>query len=298
MKIKIFERLLGGLFAATCLTVISIAVSADEIDDLDTPDNSTLKKMSIKDLKMNFVLVEPAPFEFTMPPNCRKPRSIVTFSKPYWIGTHEVTQAQFKAVTGKNPSKFKGDNLPVENITRAEAVEFCRKLTEREHQQGTLPKNCVYRLPTEAEWEFAAKGGKYSKGYTYSGSNDATKVGWIGANSGGKTHPVGSRKPNELGIYDMTGNVFEWCRDWFGPLPSGQVKDYEYKKVHYRGYIVNRGGCYLNHPRFCTNIYRNCTIVGERRKAIGSFYVPICADSIIVGERYETIGFRVVRTSK
>ncbi len=141
-----------------------------------------------------------------------KPVHSVTLSA-FNIGEYEVTQAQWKAVMGSNPSYFSGcDNCPVETVSWNDVQEFVRKLNA---QTG---KN--YRLPTEAEWEYAARGGKQSKGYTYSGSNDLGSVAWYSDNSGSKTHGVGGKQANELGIYDMSGNVWEWCSDWYGNYSS------------------------------------------------------------------------------
>jgi len=125
------------------------------------------------------------------------------------IGKYEVTQLQWKAVMGSNPSYFKDcDECPVESVSWSDVQVFIQKLNERNGNN--------YRLPTEAEWEYAAKGGKYSKGYTYSGSNDLNSVAWWALNFENKTHRVGGRQANELGIYDMTGNVWkEWCSDWY-----------------------------------------------------------------------------------
>ena len=123
----------------------------------------------------------------------------------FYIGKFEVTQAQWKDIMGNNPSKFKGDNHPVEKVSWNDVQEFLSKLNAR------TGKN--YRLPTLNEWEFAARGGSLSKGYQYSGSNDINAVAWHRKNSGKRTHPVGTRQPNELGIYDMSGNIQEWCID-------------------------------------------------------------------------------------
>lgn len=138
------------------------------------------------------------------------PAHSVTVSD-FYIGKYEVTQAQWRAVMGSNPSKFKGDNLPVEQVSWNDIQKFITKL-------NTMTGK-TFRLPTEAEWEYAARGGNKSKGYKYSGSNTLDNVGWY-YNSGGKTHPVGQKQPNELGLYDMSGNVWEWCQDWYGSYSS------------------------------------------------------------------------------
>jgi formylglycine-generating enzyme required for sulfatase activity len=128
-----------------------------------------------------------------------KPVHTVTVSS-FIIDKTEVTQAEYRKVMGKNPSSFSGcDDCPVENVSW--------------HDANTYAKKVGKRFPTEAEWEYAARGGNKSKGYTYSGSNDLDAVGWYDNNSGSKTHPVAQKQPNELGLYDMTGNVWEWCLD-------------------------------------------------------------------------------------
>ncbi len=137
-----------------------------------------------------------------------QPAHTVTLPQDYYIGKYEVTQAEWQAVTGKNPAKFKGEHLPVEYVSWDDCQEFIRQLNAL--------TGLNFRLPTEAEWEYAARGGKKSKGYIYSGSNDVDSVAWYGKNSNKTTHPVGYRTPNELGLYDMNGNVWEWCQDWYG----------------------------------------------------------------------------------
>ena len=141
--------------------------------------------------------------------NDERPVQEVTLSD-FHIGKYEITQAQWKAVMGddNNPSAFKGDDLPVERVSWNEVLEFIEKLND------TTEGN--YRLPTEAEWEYAARGGAQSRGYKYSGSDTIDDVAWRWDNSGHKTHPVGTKKANESGIHDMSGNVHEWVSDWYG----------------------------------------------------------------------------------
>jgi len=199
-----------------------------------------------------------------------KPVHSVTLSD-FYIGKTEVTQAQWKAVMGNNPSDFKGDNLPVESVNWFDAVECCNKLSEMEGLEKCYtidydkmdPNNkdnygndnykflvsCNfnangYRLPTEAEWEYAAKGGNKSRGYTYSGSNTIDDIAWYDGNSGRKTHSVATKQPNELGIYDMSGNVWEWCWDCHGVYPSSSQTDP--KGPSSGTYRVLRGGCFYN----------------------------------------------------
>ena len=135
-----------------------------------------------------------------------KPVHSVTVSD-FYIGKYEVTQAQWEAVMGENPSHFKGENRPVDSVSWNDIQEFIEKLNAKTGKQ--------YRLPTEAEWEYAARGGNQSKGYKYSGSNNIDEVAWHSDNSASRTHIVGQKQPNELGLYDMTGNVYEWCSDWY-----------------------------------------------------------------------------------
>ena len=133
----------------------------------------------------------------------------------------EVTQAQWKQIMGNNPSYFKGDQNPVEEVSWNSAMAFCKKLTEREQRAGRLPKGWAYTLPTEAQWEYACRAGTTGK---YAGDLDS--MAWYGnKKSGKKTHPVGTKKPNAWGLYDMHGNVWEWCLDEYGMYHSKNVID-------------------------------------------------------------------------
>lgn len=145
-----------------------------------------------------------------------KPAHEVTLSD-YYIGQTEVTQALWEAVMGSNPSGHKGDNLPVENVSWDDCQMFIQKLNQLTGKQ--------FRLPTEAEWEYAARGGRKSRGYKYAGGNNIDLVAWYDSNSGKETHAVATKQANELGIYDMSGNVLEWCSDWYGGYQSSSPSD-------------------------------------------------------------------------
>lgn len=225
--------------------------------------------------------------------------------KPFYIGKYEVTQEEWKEVMGSNPSKWKGGNLPVEQVSWYDILKYCnlRSLVEgltpcysiggstNPNHWGDVPTssnvtwNAVtcnwsangYRLPTEAEWEFAARGGVKSQGYKYSGSNDIGSVAWYYENSGNKTHVVGTKAANELGIYDMSGNVREWCWDWYsGSYYSSSPKDNPTgpKSGSER---VRCGGSWNDYAGNCTVSYR--------------FYYEVSSS-------YHHLGFRVCRTAE
>ena len=145
-----------------------------------------------------------------------RPAHSVTVSS-FYIGQTEVTQSLWEAVMGSNPSHFKGDSLPVEQVSWDDCQAFISKLNQLTGR--------TFRLPTEAEWEYAARGGSRSRGYKYSGSNYVRHVAWFNDNSGTKEQAVGTRDPNELGLYDMSGNVWEWCQDWYGAYSSSAQTD-------------------------------------------------------------------------
>ncbi len=175
-----------------------------------------------------------------------KPTHSVTLSD-YYIGETEVTQALWKAVMGSNPSYFKGDNLPVENVSYDDVKTFTTKLNQKTGK--------TFRLPTEAEWEYAARGGGKSKGYKYSGSNNIDDVAWYEGNSNNKTHPAKTKRPNELGIYDMSGNVWEWCSDKYGAYSSSSQTNPTGPSLGF--YRVYRGGSWGYFAWYCRASNRN-----------------------------------------
>ena len=212
-------------------------------------------------INIEMVKVEAGSFDMGATPEMKKPYDWekpvhrVTLTNNYYIGKYEVTQALWKIVMGSNPSNFKGDNLPVENVSWNNCQKFISKLNKLTGKS--------FRLPSEAEWEYAARGGNKSRGYLYSGSNAIGDVAWYEGNSSFMTHAVGTKQPNELGIYDMTGNVWEWCQDWYDSYssspqtnPTGAVSG---------SYRVDRGGswnclarsCRASCRDRCTPDYRN-----------------------------------------
>ena len=214
-------------------------------------DNITIP---VKDgISIDMVRVEAGTFtmgatpEMEDPFDNEKPSHQVTLTNDYYIGKYEVTQALWKAVMGKNPSNFKGDNLPVEKVSWDDCQKFISKLNRITGK--------TFRLPTEAEWEFAARGGNKSRGYQYSGGSNLSDVAWYYGNSGNTTHAVGIKQANELGIFDMSGNVFEWCQDWKGSYSSpSQVNPTGANGGSYR---VSRGGSWNITARHCRSSYRS-----------------------------------------
>ena len=177
--------------------------------------------------------------------NNEKPVHEVTLSD-YYMGKYEVRQSEWEAVMGNNPSRFKGADLPVEQVSWEDCHEFIGRLNAL--------TGLSFKLPTEAQWEYAARGGSLSKGYKFSGSNDLEEVGWYGSNSGNYTHRVGEKQPNELGLYDMSGNVWEWCEDKYGEYnitsqsdPLGAAKGSQW---------VYRGGCWCFEASYCRVSFR------------------------------------------
>lgn len=204
----------------------------------------------IEKIKNNMVFVEGGSFTMgatvqigTIDYSDSKPIHQVTVSS-YFIGRYEVTQEEWQIVMGANPSKYKGLRRPVENISWEDCQLFISRLNEITGEK--------FRLPTEAEWEFAARGGTNSKGYIYSGSNVPDEVAWYGQNT---TKKVGQKKANELGIFDMSGNVYEWCQDYYGAYKeTSQTRPMGPSSGTDR---VLRGGCWYLGSEGCTVFCRH-----------------------------------------
>jgi formylglycine-generating enzyme required for sulfatase activity len=187
----------------------------------------------------NMVFIPPGTFRMGSPTNeidrfdNEGPQTDVTISRGYWMGKYEVTQGEYLAVMDNNPSNHQppfstaDTNRPVEQVTWHDATNYCGKLTHREQAAGRISSNTVYRLPTEAEWEYACRGWTSTR-FSYGddpGYTNLTNYAWYFGNSDNTTHPVGQKLPNPWGLYDMHGNVFEWCQDWYGDYAGGNAVD-------------------------------------------------------------------------
>ena len=218
-------------------------------------------------VKLEMVLVEPGSFTMSKKDGENARDEIEhpkTLTKPFYIGKYEVTQAQYQAVMGKNPSKFKGDNRPVECVSWHEAMEFCEKMNKY------APTGWQFTLPTETQWEFAARGGNKSRDYKYSGSDTPGDVAWYKDNSGDTTHVVGGKAPNELGLYDMSGNVWEWCLDNFQNDSSNTKAEFTraYRDSDGSDRVIRGGGLVLD-ARHCRSANRNYTSPANRYSSLG-----------------------------
>ena len=189
-----------------------------------------------------------------------KPAHQVTLSS-YYIGKTEVTQELWQAVMGSNPSKFSGTNLPVEKVSWEDCQSFVIKLNE------LTGKN--FRLPTEAEWEYAARGGNKSNGFKFSGGNNIAEVAWYSKNGNKISHPVATKAPNELGIYDMSGNVWEWCSDWYSSSYYTSSSQTNPTGPNSGSYRVYRGGSWSGNDRYCRVSHRDSNYPSYRFNYVG-----------------------------
>ena len=206
--------------ALICWALLAAGASAAQAQ---TATNSPPKSITLElgnDAKMDFVLIPAGTFMLGAEDSKadEKPVTKVTITQPFYFGKYEVTQAQWQAVMGSNPSYYKGTNLPVEQVSWNAAQGFLTNLNER-------MSGYRFRLPSEAEWEYACRAGTTTQ-YSFGDGNTALpEYGWFTGNGERKTHPVGEKKPNPWGLYDIHGNVWEWCQDWYAPYPGGEVTD-------------------------------------------------------------------------
>ena len=289
MKKNLFSLMSLSILMA-CVSVLPVSCRKDNAGKAEnTSENTPGKTFSItgKDGKsVDFRMIEVKSGEFMMgatseqvgPYDVEKPAHKVKLTKDYFIGETEVTQALWEAVMGSNPSDF-GENDPDRGLLPVEWVSwddicgkggFLEKLNDV--LQGQLPEGRKFRLPTEAEWEYAARGGhKSPKVQTmYSGSGNIDEVAWSNNNSEDKTHPVKSLKANSLGLYDMSGNVWEWCSDWYGDTYYKDCRNNGAETVtdpqgpETGSYRIMRGGTCLSALVFCRVSFRTMVLPDAR----------------------------------
>ncbi len=274
------RKRLFGIAAALAVGAVLLKLSlpaGNDFPDAVFPEpianrNAKEGENFISESGIEFMWCEPG--SFRMGPEISQPYQPgdephqVTLTKGFWIGRFEVTQQQWKEVMRNNPSRFKrsGPMAPVESVSWDDAMEFCRKLTEKERASGSLPSGWKYTLPTEAQWEYACRAGTNT---SFSFGDDESMLGsyaWFNENSDEKTHPVGQKKPNSWGLYDMHGNVWEWCYDGYASYPSTEVTDPTGPKVQARVY---RGGGWPPDANYCRSARRSWNYPYGRRNDLG-----------------------------
>jgi formylglycine-generating enzyme required for sulfatase activity len=246
-----------------------------------TMDTSQVPKPAhhlVADLNLELIQVEAGTFTMGSPAEeplrhkAEGPQRRVTLTKGYWLGKTEVTQGQYETIMGTNPSTFQaaGRDAPVERVSWLQAMAFCRTLTERERKAGRLPAGYHFTLPTEAQWEYACRAGTTDH---YAGEPNA--MTWWEGNSGETTHPVGLKQPNAWGFHDMSGNVLEWCLDWYGDYPrSSQVDPSGPERGYYR---IARGGSWRTDLRLGRSAARSGGSPGRLDYTLG-FRLALVAD--------------------
>jgi formylglycine-generating enzyme required for sulfatase activity len=209
-----------GIGMALLVVVSGCDRQSDETQRASSPSPAPAAASSTQQLVplTNMVLIKPGSF--------LRQNQTVTLTREFWLGRYEVTQAEYDSLIGTNRSYFKEDaaQRPVEKVSHVEATGYCVQLTARERGAGRLPPSYAYRLPTEAEWEYACRAGT-TNFFSFDDPSKADQYAWTMENSEGKTHPVGQKLPNPWGLFDMHGNVWEWCSDWFAKYPPGDLRD-------------------------------------------------------------------------
>ncbi|MFH1024246.1 MAG: formylglycine-generating enzyme family protein [Planctomycetota bacterium] len=226
---------------------LGVEAGGEAVDSTD-PDRKSFRNS----IGMTLVWIPPGEFMMGSPDNepgrgeDEGPQHKVKITKGFYMGATEVTQAQWKAVMGDNPSNFKGDDLPVEQVSWNDCQVFLKKFSDKEGK--------TYRLPTEAEWEYACRAGTTTRFCFGDDDGGLGAYAWFYGNSGNQTHAVGTKKSNAFGLYDMHGNVWEWCQDRFGAYPSGDVTDPT--GATSGSDRVLRSGSWFGTPEFCRSACR------------------------------------------
>jgi len=250
-----------------CLTFLQLPATNYLWVDTSTPTTGHRFYRSVAfAASTNFVFIPPGTFRMGSPSNevdrldNEGPQMSVTISRGFWMGRYLVTQGDYLAIIGTNPSHFVGDtNRPIDNLYWRDASNYVARLTAREVSTGAIPTNCVYRLPTEAEWEYACRAWTSDRRFYYGddpGYTSLTNYAWYRANSGFTTHPVGQLLPNPWGLYYMTGNVWQYCLDNYAPYPGGSVLDPQGQPTSNEYNHVARGGSLYSEAWQCRSASR------------------------------------------
>jgi len=262
-------RIIAFIVLIPLCSMISSLASAFIL--LDIPPDEFVSRIILPPKRINrfgmsFVYIPPGTFMMGSPENeagryNRERLHKVTLTKGFYMQTTEVTQGQWKAVMGENPSRFQecGNDCPVENVSWKDVQKFIEKLNRG--NDGT------YRLPTEAEWEYACRAGTFTRYYTGDSEANLDRVGWYKQNSGGMTHSVGWKAANAFGLYDMHGNVWEWCQDRYGNYPSDVVTDPAGRDTG--PYRVFRGGSWKHSAQYCRSARRYWNLPIIQRDYLG-----------------------------
>ncbi len=261
---RAFALIRGQLFR--CILIFSLLTSlAIGVQPAASVIPSVGRNYLITDLDLTLIWIAPGCFAMGSPSgggDDERPVTQVTMTAGYWLGRTEVTQAQWQALMGKNASVFKKDNNPVENVSWYEVLEFCEKLTQRERAAGRLSGAFAYTLPTEAQWEYACRAGAAGDH-----RRDLNVTSWHLNNSNGETHAVGTKQANAWGLFDMQGNVCEWCADWYHKYPGGEVTN---PVGPARGSLrVHRGGFWGYATSFAQAAYRDAYEPYNRDHTVG-----------------------------
>jgi formylglycine-generating enzyme required for sulfatase activity len=247
----------------TCLAFIQLPTANYLWLDSSAPAAGRRFYRAVTTAPKNLVFIPPGTFRMGSPTNevgrfvNEGPQTEVTLTKGFYMGKYEVTQGDYLAVIGSDPSYFTGDtNRPVETVTWSDATNYCAQRSQQELAAGRIPAGSQYRLPTEAEWEYAGRAWTSTRFYHGDdlGDTNLTNYAWHGNNSDGITQAVGQKLPNAWGLYDMAGNVWEWCQDRYGPYPGGRVTDPQGPGAGL--FSVVRGGSWISFAGDCRSAGR------------------------------------------
>ena len=246
----------------TSWTSVTVGAQGTVLVDLSPGSAALFYRVLAEQGPTGFVWIAPGTFVMGSPVSeagrySDEVQHTVTLTQGFWLSDHETTQAEYEAVMGSNPSNWKGESLPVEYVAWNDAVAYCQKLTERERAAGRITAQQAYRLPTEAEWEYAARAGTMGARY-----EDLDAIAWHGGNSGSQMHSVKGKTANAWGLHDMIGNVSEWCADWYGAYPTGSVTDPPGPEIG--SLKVHRGGAWDYGRRGSRSAFRYWLVPGFR----------------------------------